>query len=160
MVSKSNCKKIFFFLILLCFTNIKPVKANTNAIMPMPILVDSNKKIDREITSIEQATAIKSKDGEYSSLILNKAVKEPLKLGDLGKGKIRIQVVVGMIEDEPVVMAEKDSVMEQQLKQKVNDKEQRINDNIESAKILKYVLIVLAVFGAIALALDLFIYLF
>ncbi|MBD5583459.1 ATP-binding protein, partial [Clostridium botulinum] len=56
--------------------------------------------------------------------------------------------------------AEKDSVMEQQLKQKVNDKEQRINDNIESAKILKYVLIVLAVFGAIALALDLFIYLF
>ncbi len=45
MVSKSNCKKVFFFLILLCFTNIKPVKANTNAIMPMPILVDSNKKL-------------------------------------------------------------------------------------------------------------------
>ncbi|MBO0524876.1 ATP-binding protein, partial [Clostridium botulinum] len=48
----------------------------------------------------------------------------------------------------------------QQLKQKVNDKEQRINDNIESAKILKYGMIILAVFGAIALALDLFVCLF
>nr|WP_032072519.1 hypothetical protein [Clostridium botulinum]BAP25780.1 hypothetical protein [Clostridium botulinum] len=134
MLSKSNCKRVFFFLLVLCFTNIKPVKANTNAIMPMPILVDSNKKIDREITSIEQATAMKSKDGEYSSLILNKAVKEPLKLGDLGKGKVRIQAVVGMIEDEPVVMAEKDSVMEQQLIKKVDDK-------IKSDKTEKYVAI-------------------
>ncbi|BAO05224.1 ATP-binding protein [Clostridium sporogenes] len=138
MLSKSNCKRIFFFLILLCFTNIKPVKANTNAIMPIPILVDSNKKIDREITSIEQATAIKYKDGEYSSLILNKAVKEPLKLGDLGKGKVRIQVVVGMIKDEPVVMAEKDSVMEQQLAKKVDDK-------IKSDKTEKYVAILCCV---------------
>ncbi|RHW65453.1 ATP-binding protein [Clostridium botulinum] len=139
MLSKSNCKRVFFFLLLLCFTDIKPVKANTNAIMPMPILVDSNKKIDREITSIEQATAIKSKDGEYSSLILNKAVKEPLKLGDLGKGKVRIQAVVGMIEDEPVVMAEKDSVMEQQLIKKVDDK-------IKSDKTEKYV----AILGCVA----------
>ncbi len=110
--------------------------------MPMPILVDSNKKIDREITSIEQATAIKSKDGEYSSLILNKAVKEPLKLGDLGKGKVRIQAVVGMIEDEPVVMAEKDSVMEQQLIKKVDDK-------IKSDKTEKYV----AILGCVAFVL-------
>ncbi|MBO0558828.1 ATP-binding protein, partial [Clostridium botulinum] len=57
--------------------------------------------------------------------------------------------------DEPVVMAEKDSVMEQQLKQKVNDKEQRINDNMESDKTLKYVLIVLAVIVVIAITLDL-----
>ncbi|ACA57262.1 ATP-binding protein [Clostridium botulinum] len=138
MLSKSNCKRVFFFLILLCFTNIRPVKANTNVIMPMPILVDSNKKIDREITSIEEATAIKGKDGEYSSLILNKAVKEPLKLGDLGKGKIRIQVVVGMIEYEPVIMAEKDSVMEQQLIKKVDDK-------IKSDKTEKYVVILACV---------------
>ncbi|APU87197.1 putative precorrin-6y methylase (plasmid) [Clostridium botulinum] len=88
--------------------------------MPMPpSIMDSSKEIDRDITSLEDATAIKGKDGEYSSLILNKAVKEPLKLGDLGKGKIRIQVVVGMIEYEPVVMAEKDSVMEQQLIKKL-----------------------------------------
>ncbi|APF25244.1 MULTISPECIES: hypothetical protein [Clostridium] len=65
-----------------------------------------------------------------------------------------------MIKDEPVVMAEKDSVMEQQLKQKVNDKEQRIIDNIESAKTLKYGMIILAVLVAIALALDLFVCLF
>ncbi len=124
--------------------------------MPMPpSIMDSSKEIDRDITSLEDATVIKSNDGRYSNLVLNKSVREPLKLGNLGKGEVRIEVTVGMIKDEPVVMAEKDSVMEQQLKQKVNDKEQRINDNMESDKTLKYVLIVLAVIVVIAITLDL-----
>ncbi|AJE13337.1 ATP-binding protein [Clostridium botulinum] len=152
----SNCKRILFFLILLFFTNIRTVKANATTPMPMPpSIMDSSKEIDRDITSLEDATVIKSNDGRYSNLVLNKSVREPLKLGNLGKGEVRIEVTVGMIKDEPVVMAEKDSVMEQQLKQKVNDKEQRINDNMESDKTLKYVLIVLAVIVVIAITLDL-----
>ncbi|EDT84498.1 hypothetical protein CBB_0891 [Clostridium botulinum Bf] len=113
----SNCKRILFFLILLFFTNIRTVKANATTPMPMPIpmpIMDSSKEIDRDITSLEDATVIKSNDGRYSNLVLNKSVREPLKLGNLGKGEVRIKVTVGMIKDEPVVMAEKDSVMEQQ----------------------------------------------
>ncbi|MHB8035837.1 ATP-binding protein [Clostridium botulinum] len=152
----SNCKRVLFFLILLCFTNIRTVKANATTPMPIPMpIMDSSKEIDRDITSLEDATVIKSNDGRYSNLVLNKSVREPLKLGDLGKGEVRIKVIVGMIKDEPVIMAEKDSVMEQQLKQKVNDKEQRINANMESNKTLKHVLIILAVIVVIVIALDL-----
>nr|WP_032072518.1 hypothetical protein [Clostridium botulinum]BAP25779.1 hypothetical protein [Clostridium botulinum] len=155
MLSKSNCKRVFFFLLLLCFTDIRTVKADATIPMPPMSIMDSSKEIDRDITSLEDATVIKSNDGRYSNLVLNKSVREPLKLGNLGKGEVRIKVIVGMIKDEPVVMAEKDSVMEQQLKQKANDKEQRINDNMESDKTLKHVLIILAVIVVIAIVLDL-----
>ncbi len=100
--------KGFYFFNTFIFTNIRTVKANATTPMPMPpSIMDSSKEIDRDITSLEDATVIKSNDGRYSNLVLNKSVREPLKLGNLGKGEVRIEVTVGMIKDELLLWQKK-----------------------------------------------------
>jgi len=128
-------------------SNVATAKAESTTYIPIPVFMhNGDREKEHTIKNIEEGTIILHKDGAMSDLIINKSLKNPPAVGNIGNGNKRIAVIVGMDEETPIAYAEKGSEQETKLRQTAER-----NADMEK-NFPKYVIaIVAAILGAVIL---------